>query len=1364
MHRIPLWLLAALLPLVFDSALKGAVLLAVAALVALVLWRASAAARHLVWLVAIVALLIVPVLSVALPQWRVLPQWAGGAVAVRTENRPYTPYKPHRAYEEPLAIAGDPALEEDLSPAPAPVAPLAAAPAAPIPHPVSRIPHLRWRDWLPLAWCLGFALLAIRLLAAHLLLRRATRGCTIPADPTIHAAFAQATQQLRIRQRITLLLDKKRTIPVVWGVFRPRLMLPLEAREWSEEQLRSVLLHELAHIKRRDTLVQWLTQIACALHWWNPLVWLAAWRLHTERERACDDLVLASGVRPSAYAEHLLNVATRLAPVRWTSACGLAMARKSSLEGRLLAVLSDKLNRKGVTRALTAAALILGAIVAIPLAMLRAADDKWSPPQAAHIGTQDFTTYCVHDGETAAYIIAYHGDFGSSSTHDSNPKTRTWSDAVTLTLKTPVGKKDIALSRDHTAPEKLALGEKDYDLKNGRLFLLNANAEVRQFPIALPVVQDRAAAEQLKKKIDDIPQQVEESLIQQELIALTFTNSLGMEFVFIGKTDFARNLVRVKDYEQFTTATGRAVVSTNGASWKSPGFPQTPEHPMVNVSWNDAVSFCEWLTKVERDKGQLKANEAYRLPTDLEWSAAVGMPQEQGATPGARDLAEATLFPWGTAWPPPNGAGNYAGEETDSNVKLHGYLDGFKWTSPVGSFAPNALGLFDMGGNVWQWTMDDIDAKKERKALRGASWYNGGVKPSLLLSARISAKPTDINDTYGFRIVKKPDARAKPPTQARQWNDHFAAVAYQTERDVNFVLIHEGFISTGLSESSADNGKWRIEGNIHLVDAEKTKAAGHNVDKRKVALQYTSDAPGTLMLDGKQYDLGKGGRVFILRDQDEPEQLEKTLPLRDKADLEKLGEHVRWQSSAGERRVVFGAEFAKERIELVQLNAKREAALVRYQPDHRVVKALDEEIAASNSKLTALRIAVGGETAETQQLIRKRGDAVISNLGIQLATLNEEQTRLLKVFQPGHRQVLSVGDEISELEVLRKGVRKFLDDRDGKKEGEAGAKSPAPPGPANPEPKFQLNPQAMLDVSRAVKKKDAPPFVELLGEGGGQLDFNLRKPFRPRIISSEDLAAINAAKERYSEVVKRYNELQPLYAQNLIPRQMFEEAAQALRDAQLDYPIIIDAKWRSKPVVVAKLPDSEYVKTGVPLSEVKGMISQWGDDHDELRMGMRIVGGGWRIGGEVKVELWVCNPSQKDVRFQTTTRADVGLRLTMTGSGGKYFDSGVVPDFAPLATTHHLLPAGYIFKVKEFSVQLLSMESDAALAAGPYLKATPGEYKFRCAVDMPGFTANGAEGKRVTPAEDEWAGTLKSPEVPVKVLAAEGEHTRKAVP
>jgi len=331
MNRILLPLLAllsALTPLLFDSALKGVALLALAAFCALALWRASAASRHLVWLVAVLALLIVPLLSIALPQWRVLPKWAASpavttpaAALTDRADPPDRPNEPRTALRLPVPPeTADAPLESSIALPPPPTADSENAEPR-----IADFARPTWREWPPLAWAAGFTLIALRLLAAHVLLRHAARRCAIVADtvappPTsqdraatpprhgtsgdeaLTATLATARAQLGIRQRVTLLIDEKRTIPVVWGVFRPRLLLPAEAREWTAEQLRSVLLHELAHVKRRDALTQWLTQIACALHWWNPLVWLAAWRLHVERERACDDLVLASGVRPSAYA------------------------------------------------------------------------------------------------------------------------------------------------------------------------------------------------------------------------------------------------------------------------------------------------------------------------------------------------------------------------------------------------------------------------------------------------------------------------------------------------------------------------------------------------------------------------------------------------------------------------------------------------------------------------------------------------------------------------------------------------------------------------------------------------------------------------------------------------------------------------------------------------------------------------------------------------------------------------------------------------------------------------------------------------------------------------------------------------------
>jgi hypothetical protein len=188
---------------------------------------------------------------------------------------------------------------------------------------------------LPILWLVGFSVLMLRLMAARVMLwsgeRRgkvvaASQKSTLneqgrePSDDAILDAFKVACQQLSVRRPVRLLIHSEQTIPVVWGIIRLRLLLPENARTWSAEQLQSVLLHELAHIKRRDAMTQLLAQVACALHWFNPLVWFASWRLHVERERACDDLVLANGVPPSAYAEHLLDVATRLSTARWAQA------------------------------------------------------------------------------------------------------------------------------------------------------------------------------------------------------------------------------------------------------------------------------------------------------------------------------------------------------------------------------------------------------------------------------------------------------------------------------------------------------------------------------------------------------------------------------------------------------------------------------------------------------------------------------------------------------------------------------------------------------------------------------------------------------------------------------------------------------------------------------------------------------------------------------------------------------------------------------------------------------------------------------------------------------------------------------------
>jgi beta-lactamase regulating signal transducer with metallopeptidase domain len=363
-------LFTGVLPLLIDSALKGAGLLLVAAISLLTLRKVSAAIRHLVWLCALGALLMLPVLSALLPGWAVLPRLHTAAAKSAPS---FNPEKPFQSHLDRAAVVE--------------VEPLPASAAASV-LPLASRSSFHARDWLPLVWGIGFALLVIRVAAAQWFLSRAEKRCVLVRHGRLAEAKQEAWQQLNARQPVQLLLDSRRTIPMAWGVFRPRVLLPTEAVDWDETRLRAVLLHEMAHIKRGDAVVQWLAQLSCAFHWFNPLVWFAAWRLRVESERACDDLVVVNGVRPSDYAKHLLHVATTLSAARMTQACGLAMAWPSGLEGRLLAVLNQRASRRRVTRAWAWAALTLGLCVVVPVAMLRAASDR-TPGYAAVEGRAD---------------------------------------------------------------------------------------------------------------------------------------------------------------------------------------------------------------------------------------------------------------------------------------------------------------------------------------------------------------------------------------------------------------------------------------------------------------------------------------------------------------------------------------------------------------------------------------------------------------------------------------------------------------------------------------------------------------------------------------------------------------------------------------------------------------------------------------------------------------------------------------------------------------------------------------------------------------------------------------------------------------
>ena len=218
-----------------------------------------------------------------------------------------------------------------------------------------------------------------------------------------------------------------------------------------------------------------------------------------------------------------------------------------------------------------------------------------------------------------------------------------------------------------------------------------------------------------------------------------FTNSLGMKFVPLGDIQISVWETRVQDYEAFCRATGR--------HFDPADFHQTATDPAVKVSWFDAMAFCKWLTEKEHDENLIEDRQTYRLPTDLEWSMAVGLVNETGATPEIRDGKIKNEFPWGKQWPLPNGAGNYAA----ATGRRRGA------TMPVGSFKPNLLGLYDLGGNVWEWCLDTYKGgasatSRDWGVLRGGSWATSN-RLEMQSSYRNVVDRNDRDVIYGFRCV-----------------------------------------------------------------------------------------------------------------------------------------------------------------------------------------------------------------------------------------------------------------------------------------------------------------------------------------------------------------------------------------------------------------------------------------------------------------------------------------------------------------------------------------------------------------------------------------------------------------------------------
>jgi HEAT repeat protein/beta-lactamase regulating signal transducer with metallopeptidase domain len=346
-----------------DVVAKTTVILLAAAVASIVLRRASAALRHLVWTLALSSALVLPVASFALPKWQ-LPlvtitassQTSSAPVSIPDDNVNSTLVAP--------PLGGDSNAARSL---PAKAGSLTNSGS----HTINR---LSWQQMIGVIWLLGASLILARILVGLIAVRWLSTRTQEITDAAWLPMAREMARDMGVSARLRFLRSRRASMPVATGIFRPAVIMPTDADGWAESRLRIVLLHELAHVKRRDCLTHMLGQAACAFHWFNPLAWLAVKRARTERERACDDLVLARGTRGADYADQLLEMARVLRGDRFPALLGgasLAMAHRSQLEGRLVAILDPRVPRSGLTRGRALAAVALCCAAVAPLGALQ---------------------------------------------------------------------------------------------------------------------------------------------------------------------------------------------------------------------------------------------------------------------------------------------------------------------------------------------------------------------------------------------------------------------------------------------------------------------------------------------------------------------------------------------------------------------------------------------------------------------------------------------------------------------------------------------------------------------------------------------------------------------------------------------------------------------------------------------------------------------------------------------------------------------------------------------------------------------------------------------------------------------------------
>jgi formylglycine-generating enzyme required for sulfatase activity/beta-lactamase regulating signal transducer with metallopeptidase domain len=556
--------------------------------------------------------------------------------------------------------------------------------------------EIAWKGFGVL-WFLGFGLLLLRWVFAVLRTIWVGRLAETLSRRDICDVVAQVCAEFGCGGRARVLLGRSGSMPVAWGVFRPTVLLPAEASEWPRERLVRVLRHELAHVVRRDALGRWICAVACAFHWPNPLVWMAAKAFRNAQEQATDDMVLGCGEEPSEYAGELVTAA-RLFALQ-TGLGSIPMAVPSSLEGRLLAILDPQRDRRRV------GPFVLGSSIAGMIVVV------W------------FGASVRLYGEVAV----------------SNVQAEQASDTKRVTVRYDVsgvtGNVGVKLeaSRDGGATWTVPVSSTSQDI--GKSVAPSAS---RVIFWDAKLDWPGQVSDQMRFRVS-----VDDHLVPVEGGKLPADSPLGG--MGVGKFSMGRFEVQREEWDRVSSwAAG------NGYPDLDESIAHAGKQPVGNISWYQAVKWCnarsemEGLIPVYRitqngvsevyRAGDLNPHiqpvaNGYRLPLEKEWEfAARGGVLNTGFTySGSNNPDEVAWY-----------AANASGE-----------------VRTVGLLKPNELGLHDMSGNIGEWCWETWDYVAPKRPTRGGTVYKQSQAVNLISRGfgEADSKYADL----GFRVARGTD-------------------------------------------------------------------------------------------------------------------------------------------------------------------------------------------------------------------------------------------------------------------------------------------------------------------------------------------------------------------------------------------------------------------------------------------------------------------------------------------------------------------------------------------------------------------------------------------------------------------------------